>query len=412
MSNSPINRFPSGLKGIIVAGGDNHPDPQKLGRVKMFFPQIHGQDFDIEKAPWVQTQSSPNHSGPNSFDRPPQEGTVAHGDGITDSGHCYVSHTLTGKYQPSDLPSNFDLTKTLAWFARARNVVPKNASGPARVSQIREQNRNGTERITAAQIPESPAPSMAQRDGTPSHGAWPSFIAKYPRTTNIGTALQNATEAMTPEMANMIPGVPFNPANMLSAMPAALLSQVTKAVPKEVMTALTNSLALMDSYTPMSGTNFTNVSNNVNPDTFYPQVANTLMTLESVDQIGDILETIINSTSSHANNDVITIEIEGPFGNTIQQIFANGNIIHQQSNTVIAAQQAFESLISGITSADDSQNFMQNSDGPSEIIKKLIYRLPVSEQASLKEAIERKGKDIQKTLNQAAKTFFGGGATS
>lgn len=411
MSTHTTNRHISGLKGVIVAGGDNHPDPKKLGRVKVFFPQIHGSDFDIEKAPWVQTQSSPNQSGPISFDRPPQEGSLIHGTNITDSGHCYVSHVISGKYLPQDQSANFDLTKTLAWFARARDIVPKEMSGPLNFSQTTERNRNGTEKVTAGPIQNSNAPSMTQRDGTPSNGSSPNLVRKYPQTTNIGTALQKAMESMSQDLAKSIPGVNFNLSNLLSSMPPNLMNQINKTVPKEVMGALQNSLNLIGSYTPTSGTNFLNISNNVDPSTFFPKAANTLVTLRNVDEIDQVLETIINTVETNSPNTIISFEIEGPFGNVKSFLYPNGNLLIEQSNTVTQAISSFEGLVGGITGAD-SINFLNNSDGPSEIVKKLIYRLPVSEQKSLKEAIERKGKDIQKKLNDAAKTFFGGGQTS
>ena len=384
MSTNPINRFPSGMLGIIVAGGDNRPDPRKLGRVKVYYPvfgKVNWQDL-----PWVTTQSTPNDAGQHSFDRPPQEGTVVQGGNITDSGHSLVRGVINGIYEGSgaQLP-NFDIVR------EARNLRPSQASGPPSTSSTTETNRSGAEKITLRTPSETPAKTIAERDGTFTPGTSPIFDVKHIPLKNIGTALQKAIEGISSGMN--IPGVSFPD-----------FSRLASAVPSSLQGAFNNMLGMMVSHTPSSGTNFVATGgggNNFN----YEEAANTL---SSVSSVHELIETMENLISINTSNDSISIvEVEGPFGNVSVSVSANGNVYVETSNTVEMAMSAFESLVESIPSAD-SLNFLSGANGVGEIVKTLIYRLPVSEQSGLVEALRNKGTGVQKTLNDAARSWFGG----
>lgn len=389
--------------GIVCGGDDNDPDPQKLGRVKILVPQLHGKDFDPKKAPWCQLTAPASDSGVNTFQRPPQQGTVVRVTQKSDSGHFIVDGILHGNHNPTDVSGNNDLTNQLPWFARANDIKSRFASGGVEFKQTQEQNRTGKEAVKGDKPKNKKPPSMKERRGTPTDGAATMFVNKYKPVTNITTAIEAAQEALTQAMGAQLPGVPMSLGNLMSFLPKDATKQLQKSLSKESFGALQNTLNILSTYTPISGTNFAQTGSNVNPATFGASALNELMKIKSPADVPTILNKIatdpsISGMSAFSN---VSIEIDTPFGKIQQTISPSGEISFNIPDVVQQAQKAFNSLLGGIPSAADT--FMKGSAIP----EKLVGRLPPEVQNGLKQALENKGQNIQAKLNSAAKAFFG-----
>ncbi|MEX0596050.1 MAG: hypothetical protein WD512_06070, partial [Candidatus Paceibacterota bacterium] len=154
--------------GVIVAGGDQNPDPEKMGRVKVSVPQLHSPNMDINSLPWIQLGSSANDDGALTFDRPPQEGTMVrihYPDGSKSSGRGVILCCYNGIRNPEALPNNIQLWNQ-GWFKDALNIKP-DMNGPPDTQQVTESNPTGVEKVTT-EIIEKEITSMMERVGIPS----------------------------------------------------------------------------------------------------------------------------------------------------------------------------------------------------------------------------------------------------
>ena len=174
--------------GWVVAGDDNSPDPQGLGRVKILNPSSH-PSVKIEDLPWSQVTSPASGTGTNSFNRPPPMGSVVeifYPPGSKSSGHGIIKGVLHGVHNPDDLDSGKkngqNFTRT-GWLDAARKTAPKNSSGVATVKQT-----GGS--AAKAEPTYKPAPSLEDRVGTDTSGASKAFIRTNKGMTSVAGASQ------------------------------------------------------------------------------------------------------------------------------------------------------------------------------------------------------------------------------
>ena len=177
--------------GFVVAGDDNSPDPQGLGRVKILTASNH-PDTDVSKLPWSQVTSPASGTGPVSVNRPPAMGSVVEvyfPPGSKSSGHGIVKSVMHGVHNPDSLDNEKtgtqktqNFTRT-GWLDAARKTAPKNASGVAKVTQT-----GGS--AAKAEVEYQPAPSLEDRVGTDTSGASKGFIRTNKGMTSVATAGQ------------------------------------------------------------------------------------------------------------------------------------------------------------------------------------------------------------------------------
>lgn len=165
---------------MVVCGGDDCPDPQGAGRVKILTALMH-PDTPIDKLPWSQVASQAGNFGGMSFNGPPPVGSIVDvrfPGGTKGYGAGLVGSILHGVHDPAAKKAGTEggtgsgtnvSTGTQGWAKAAREWRPTKASGPARVEQVVEKNDTGADKLTTKVTYEKP-PSMADREGTNSSG--------------------------------------------------------------------------------------------------------------------------------------------------------------------------------------------------------------------------------------------------
>lgn len=415
MANIPSESAKSYI-GIIV---DNE-DPNNLGGHKVFCPEIHGKNVNVDHLPWVRYQV-PAGGGAGSINYGVLDKgqlvtfTKSRGEGGTGFG------TITGVLQTQqksnpNMPGNISLILAYPQIQAAINArMPINISpdieetyeNGARVRKIKEKGIEHSHSLLKEMM---------------SHAAaYPLNGAILPPITNLSTAVQSTTMALSSGMQSLIPGIPFNISQILNSMPQQLKDQIFKSVPPEVIDALTNRTALMSSVTTIPVNGMMSSMPKINPLTFLPAAAQLLSGVKSAADLTSVLDNLMNNpTLGSIGIESIAISIPTPFGEMTQLIDPlTGGITNIIPDVMAQAQQAFGSMMTSLPAAGGS--FFGDSG---ETISKMSERFKdPALQNKFKDAMEKgvstiNGADTRKRLNElggavntaakSAKSFLGG----
>lgn len=402
--------------GIIV---DNE-DPNNLGGHKVFCPEIHGKNVKVEHLPWVRYQV-PAGGGAGSINYGVLDKgqlvtfTKSRGEGGTGFG------TITGilqtqqKSNPS-MPGNISLITAYPQIQAAINAtMPVNIrpdieevyENGARVRRIKEKGKEHSHSLLKEMM---------------SHAAaYPLNGTILPPITNLSTAVQSTTMAITDSIQSLIPGIPFNVGKILDLMPQQLKNELFKKVPPEVLDALSNRSALMGSVTTLPVPGMISSMPKINPLTFLPAAVNLLSGVKSASDVTSVLGDLMNNPMlGMGKTESIAISVPTPFGEMTQLIDPlTGGITNLIPDVMVQAQAAFGSMMTSLPAAGGS--FFGDSG---ETVSKMSERFKdPALKNKFKDAMEKgvstiNGADTRKRLNElggvvntaakSAKSFLGG----
>ena len=403
--------------GIIV---DNE-DPNNLGGHKVFCPEIHGKNVKVEHLPWVRYQL-PAGGGAGSVNYGVLDKgqlvtfTKSRGEGGTGFG------TITGilqtqqKSNPS-MPGNISLIDA---YPQIKNAI--NATMPVNIRpNIEEVYENGARVRRIKEKGKQHSHSLLKE--MMSHAAaYPMNGTILPPITNLSTATQATTIALTASILDLIPGMPFDLGMILNIMPQFLKDELFKKIPPEITTALLNSTALMGSITTIPVDGMIGSMPKINPLTFLPAAVDLLSGVTSPGQLTSVLGQIMNNPTLGLSSalESIAINVATPFGEITQLVDPlTGDITQLIPDEILNAQQLFGSMMTSLPAAGGS--FFGDSG---ETISKMSERFKdPALQNKFKDAMEKgvstvNGSESRKKLNEiggavnsaakSAKSFLGG----
>ena len=402
--------------GIVV---DNE-DPNNLGGHKVFCPEIHGKNVKIEHLPWIRYQVPAGGGGGTINYGVIDKGqlvtiTKSRGEGGTGFG------TITGILQTKqkanpNMPGNISLIDAYPQIKQAieatmpiniRPDIEEAYENGARIRRVKEKGKQHSHSLLKEMM---------------SHAAaYPMNGVILPPITNLSTATQATTMAITSAVQNLIPGLPFNLGLILELMPQQLKDELFKKIPPEITTALLNSTALMGSVTTIPVGGMMSSMPKIDPISFLPAALDLLSGVSSPGELTSVLGQLMNNpTLGLGRVEAIAIPVGTPFGQMTQLIDPlTGGITNVIPDVMAKAQEAFGSMMTSLPAAGGS--FFGDSGATMSKMSER-FKDPALQQ-KFKDTMEKgvstiNGADTRKRLNElggvvnsaakSAKSFLGG----
>ena len=389
------------LVGICVGGHDADPDPNQCGLVRVYCPQIHGNDVKKEDCGFSTVVMPPNQGGASQFN-----GVVTPGQALLcikngppgDSTLCVVGSLPTSR-QPGGMKGNKNLNTVLnalvEAFATTINVnIPPNVrevtSGGTRIRQIQEKGQLHNYNLLM---------------GIPSHGA--SYnLAGMPlkQITNVSTATQSFSNILTGSMLSALPGSNFSVGSILSSLTSSVLDELLSSLPPELALGMQSMFNLMQSMEVSEGGGFA-TSGKVDSTTY---LANAVTLLKGNKSLGEVINNIQRlqyDTSLFGLDKLVPTPFTIPtaFGDVTMNLSATGAIQMVTPEPVQKAIDAFGALMSAGAGFPGASlgNMFGSSSG---VMSEMFNRLPPGSQTIAKGMMEKviaPGTQAQTLLNKA-----------
>jgi len=241
--------------------------------------------------------------------------------------------------------------------------------------------------------------SLSLLNHLPTHGANMQIAGmKHDAMKSVATAKESFNKVMNSGMLSKLPGTGFSIGSLLSRMSDSQKSELFSGMDRKVVGAIESATALMQtSGSSDSGGFYT--ADRVNPEVFLKNAVDQLKGSGAVEDVMNAFQQLegdeLRGMDQYAN---VAIEVEGTFGNVVQQIDSSGNINIQIPDAVQEIIQAFQSQMGSLPGAGGMSGGM--FDGSA--LKDMFDRLPTAEAKSFKEMIQKNvdsGGDPRNRLN-------------
>jgi hypothetical protein len=390
--------------GIIV----DRDDPNGLGGHKVFVPQLHGHNVDVEHLPWVRYTVPPGSGGASTNYGALDNGQLVSfekdvGEGGTGFG------TIAGLYQTKqkadpNMPGNVSLVKA---FKQVADALEKESNIRVRPN-IEEVFEGGAKKRKVVEKGVKHKHSLLKE--MVSHAAtFPLNGTILPQISNLSTGVEASQNILTADIQSLLPGVSLNLNSILSLIPPDLLEEVTSAIPADALVALQNTTALMGSVTTLPSGGAT-AGRRVDPVSFIASAVELLKGVSSPADLTNLFTELSTNTSiGSLPTELLNIPLETPFGPILQTVDPlTGAISAVVPDSIQQALASYGSLVSSLPGANGSNLF---GDG-SEAINAMTSRLNPELVGKIKDKLEKNvstslGTDMRKKVNQAAASFLG-----
>jgi hypothetical protein len=388
------------LIGICVGGHDGDPDPNQCGLVRVYCPQIHGNDVKKEDCGFSTVVMPPNQAGASQFN-----GVVTPGQALLckkvgppgDSTLCVVGSLPTSRQEggmKGNKNLNTFLTALTEAFSTELNInIPPNVketmSGGTRIRQIQEKGQRHNYNLLK---------------GIPSHGA--SYnLAGMPlkQVTNVSTASQSFSNILTGSMLSALPGANFSVGSILTSLTSSVLDELLSSLPPELAQGMQSMFNLMQSMEVSEGGGFA-TSGKVDPTTY---LANAVTLLKGNQSLGEVISNIQRlqyDTSLFGLDKLASTPFTIPtaFGDINMNLSATGAIQIETPEAVQKAIDAFGTLMSSGAGFPGASlgNMFGSSSG---VMSEMFNRLPPDKQGIAKSMMEKviaPGTKSQTLLNK------------
>lgn len=379
-------------------------DPTKTGGHRIFCPQLHGKDVKVDDLPFCRFMVPPGQSAATTNHGALDYGQMVYfrkdkGEGGTGLG-TIVGLPQTKRKSNSNLPGNVSLISFLPQISEALSKEL-----PVRIKpNITEKMVDGARMRVAEEKGQKHKHTLL--DGIIGHGsAFPLNGTILPQVTNVSTGVDATANMLTSSLQSLLPNLPINLNNLLSLIPKQLLDELTSKLDPEVLTALTNTTALMSSVSTMAVDGaFSPGSISGNPITFATNAVKSLSNMTNTSDISSVMSDLLTNTAMHgASSGGISSSISTPFGQVPLNLDpVTGALSSLVPDSIQQALNAFSGLVGSLPGAGGA-NLFGNS---SEVIAKMGQRLadPALTQ-KFNDKLEKnvstsKGTDPRKKVNQ------------
>jgi hypothetical protein len=389
------------LIGVCVGGHDADPDPNQNGLVRVYLPQLHGNNVKKENLGFSTVVMPPNQAGASQFNGVVDTGQnlLCMKSGPPGDSTLIVLGSLPTNRQDGGIPGNKNLNTFLTAltdaFSTELNVnIPPNVkettSGGTRIRQINEKGQRHKHDLLK---------------GIPSHGA--SYnLAGMPlkQVTNVSTATQSFSNILTGSMLSALPGSNFSVGNILSSLTSSVLDELLSSLPPELAQGMQNMFNLMQTMEVSEGGGFA-TAGKVDSTTYLANAVSLLKGNQSLGEVISNLQRLQYDTSLFGLDKLASTPFTIPtaFGNITMNLSATGAIQIETPEAVQKAIDAFSGLMSsgaGFPGASLGNMF----GGSSGVMSDMFNRLPSDKQTiakSMMENVVAPGNQARTLLNTA-----------
>jgi hypothetical protein len=391
------------LIGICVGGHDGDPDPNQNGLVRVYLPQVHGNNIKKEHCGFSTVVMPPNQAGASQFNGvvDPGQALLCMKSGPPGDSCVIVLGSLPTTKQDGGMPGNKNLNTFLETMVEAaktesRKRPPPNVKeimqGGTRIRQIQEKGQFHSHNLLK---------------GIPSHGASYNLAGMPLKQINsVSTATQSFSNILTASMLSDLPGANFSVGSILSSLTSSVADELLSSLSPEIAQGMQSMFNLMQSMEVSEGGGFS-TAGKVDPTTY---LANAVSLLKGNQSLGEVISNIqrLQSDTSLFGLDKLAatpFTIPTAFGDISMSLSATGAVQITTPEAVQKAIDAFGSLMSSGTGFPGASlgNMFGSSSG---IMSEMFNRLPPGSQTIAKGMMEKviapgsKAQTLLNTVNQ------------
>lgn len=388
------------LVGIVVGGHDKDPAPNQNG-VRIYCPQIHGNNVKKEDCGFSPMIMPSSQGGATSFNGVPDPGQamLCMKSGPPGDSSLICLGSIPTNRQDGGQKGNKNLNTFLKAltdaFSTELNInIPPNVketmSGGTRIRQIQEKGQKHKHDLLK---------------GLQSHGA--SYnLAGMPlkQITGVSSATQSFSNILTGSMLSALPGTNFSVSNILTSLTSSALDELLSSLKPELAQGMQNMFSLMQSVEVSESGGFS-TAGKVDSTTY---LTNAVTLLKGNQSLGEMISNIqrLQSDTSLFGLDKLAatpFEIPTAFGSISMSLSATGAVQITTPEPVQKAIDAFSGLMSsgaGFPGASLGNMF----GGSSGVMSDMFNRLPPDKQTIAKNMMEKviaPGTQAQTLLNRA-----------
>lgn len=388
------------LCGICVGGHDADPDPNQNGLVRVYLPQVHGNNVKKENLGFSTVIMPPNQAGASQFNGvvDPGQSLLCMKSGPPGDSTLIVLGSVPTNRQDGGMKGNRNLNTFLnamtEAFATTINVnIPPNVkettSGGTRIRQIQEKGQLHNHNLLK---------------GIPSHGA--SYnLAGMPlkQVTNVSTASQSFSNILTGSMLSALPGANFSVGSILTSLTSSVLDELLSSLPPELAQGMQSMFTLMQTMEVSEGGGFA-TSGKVDPATYLANAVSLLKGNQSLGEVITNMQRLQYDTSLFGIDKLAATPFTIPtaFGDITMNLSATGAIQMVTPEPVQKAIEAFSGLMSAGAGFPGASlgNMFGSSSG---VMSEMFNRLPPDKQTIAKGMMEKviaPGTKAQTLLNK------------
>jgi hypothetical protein len=389
------------LCGVCVGGHDADPDPNQNGLVRVYLPQVHGNNVKKENLGFSTVVMPPNQAGASQFNGvvDPGQSLLCMKSGPPGDSTLIVLGSIPTNRQDGGIPGNRNLNTFLTALTEAfsTNVdvntppnIKETMSGGTRIRQINEKGQLHNHNLLK---------------GLPSHGA--SYnLAGMPlkQITSVSTATQSFSNILTGSMLSALPGANFSVGSILSSLTSSVADELLSSLKPELAQGIQNMFSLMQSMEVSEGGGFA-TSGKVDPTTYLANAVSLLKGNQSLGEVISNMQRLQSDTSLFGLDKLAATPFTVPtaFGDISMSLSATGAIQITTPEAVQKAIDAFGSLMSAGAGFPGASlgNMFGSSSG---VMSEMFNRLPPDKQGIAKGMMEKviaPGTQAQTLLNKA-----------
>lgn len=387
------------LVGIVVGGHDKDPAPNQNG-VRIYCPQVHGNNVkkeDLGFSPMIMPSSQ---GGATSFNGVPDPGQamLCMKSGPPGDSSLIVVGSIPTNRQDGGQPGNKNLNTFLKAltdaFSTELNVetppnVKETMSGGTRIRQIQEKGQKHKHDLLK---------------GLQSHGA--SYnLAGMPlkQITGVSSATQSFSNILTGSMLSALPGTNFSVGSILSSLTSSALDELLSSLKPELAQGMQNMFSLMQSMEVSESGGFS-TAGKVDPTTYLTNAVTLLKDNQSLGEMVSNIQRLQSDTSLFGLDKLAATPFEIPtaFGSISMSLSATGAVQITTPEAVQKAIDAFSGLMSSGAGFPGASlgNMFGSSSG---VMSDMFNRLPSDKQTVAKNMMEKviaPGTQAQTLLNK------------
>ena len=389
------------LCGIVCGGHDADPDPNQNGLVRVYLPQIHGNNVKKEDLGFSVVLMPPNQAGATQFNGtadPGQQMLCLKSGPPGDTTLICLGSVPTNR-QDGGMRGNKNLNTFLTALTEAFSTnlnmnIPPNVketmSGGTRIRQIQEKGQLHNHNLLK---------------GLPSHGASYNLAGMSLKQINsVSTATQAFSNILTGSMLSGLPGANFSVGSILSSLTSSVADELLSSLKPELAQGIQNMFSLMQSMEVSEGGGFA-TAGKVDPTTYLNNAVSLLKGNQSLGEVISNMQRLQSDTSLFGLDKLAATPFAIPtaFGDISMSLSATGAVQITTPEAVQKAIDAFGSLMSSGAGFPGASlgNMFGNSSG---VMSEMFNRLPPGSQTIAKGMMEKviaPGSQAQTLLNTA-----------
>lgn len=388
------------LIGVCVGGHDADPDPNQNGLVRVYLPQLHGNNVKKEDCGFSTVVMPPNQAGASQFNGvvDPGQSLLCMKSGPPGDSCLIVLGSIPTNRQDGGMRGNKNLNTFLTALTDAFSTnlnmntppnVKETMSGGTRIRQIQEKGQLHNHNLLK---------------GIPSHGA--SYnLAGMPlkQITSVSTATQSFSNILTGSMLSALPGANFSVGSILSSLTSSVLDELLSSLKPELAQGMQNMFNLMQTMEVSEGGGFA-TAGKVDPTTYLTNAVSLLKGNQSLGEVISNMQRLQSDTSLFGLDKLAATPFTIPtaFGDISMSLSATGAVQITTPEAVQKAIDAFGSLMSSGAGFPGASlgNMFGSSSG---VMSEMFNRLPSDKQGIAKSMMEKviaPGTQAQTLLNK------------